>query len=146
MELNRYLKRLKSFNLKLLPPKKQRTLRVASFILNKKYKQELKAENKDKHRLNLFKELIISLNTNNHDQSIDLYTYSEIWYEQLKPFLIDKRKNNRKYKKVFSLNDLKNDNAVSFSTKTLENIMSNIPYQEDIWTQVSACILTIPRK
>jgi len=145
-EMDKYLSLLQKKEKELLPPKKRRTLDVAEQILKRLLKKARKSlpHEKDMKRIGLITDLITSFNSFNEDTSIDYYVYSEIWHNELKPFLEEARDKNRNKRKVISLSDLVKIRAIDFSTLILEKVYKKIPIEENVWNQVAACIIAVP--
>ncbi len=140
-QLSRYLKILQTNQIETLPNRKQRALRVAKYILEKKI---LKESGEKKY---MMKELLTFFYPSDDqvDYGIDYYKFAQQWIELFKPYIHRKR---LKYpKKCISLNRLKRDyKEIEFSEKILNSLLENIPYTPPPWKNIVACILGVPRK
>lgn len=117
-------------------------------ILERQAKAERKKtqHTKDIKLLQLIADLLVTLKGGELTKEIDFYGYSDMWYQELKPHLLEKRSKNHSKRNVISLKSLMRDKNLKFEKSILERLYENIPYEEDLWTQVSSCIIAIPKK
>ncbi|MEZ4966492.1 MAG: helicase C-terminal domain-containing protein [Saprospiraceae bacterium] len=148
LEFEKYIKTVKYYNYNLLSPKRRRTLETTKKILNRQLKKEKKRlqHQKDLKLITLLKDLLNTLDSNEISEGIDYYRYSDVWYKMLKPMLFEKKKQNKSFTKVVSLQSLVKDTSIEFCASALQNVLDSIPYERDLWTQVSACIVALPER
>ena len=147
-EFDRYLRLLNDYNLEILSPRRRRTLKTVEKILERQVKKERKKLQHEKNvkLLGLISDLLITLRGGEKTKGIDFYEYSDIWYQELKPLLHEKKSKNQYKRKVISLRSLMKDTSIRFGVDVLERIYEQIPYEEDLWTQVSSCIIAMPEE
>ncbi|HTA63227.1 MAG TPA: SNF2-related protein [Bacteroidia bacterium] len=133
------VQKLKQKELSLLPNKRKRALTVARILLDKHFKKT-----KEIPRKQLIDNLKKLFDTSHAGEQgiVDYYHFAQNWLDILQPILNKKRKQNRRKRFVFSLNDL-TDKEVPLPDDQLERLIKNCPYTETIDEKVAACIIGI---
>lgn len=106
--MHRFIDLFKQKERDLLPPKKERALDVAEYILTKK----VEGKNKNKNTNQSLKQPIrdmLNLLKPNPMETVDYERLAEEWIEILQPYLDKKRDSNKRKKIVLNLSSLKLD-------------------------------------
>ena len=152
--LNKYLKILQKNDKELLPNKKKRALEVSEVILWKIQKKLREKHKKVKsvdyyEQIQLIKELleIYSPSDMIDNYSIDYNSFANSWLDIFVKPLDERKEKNKKWRKVFSIDDFKTSYSdLNLTDDILKEILSKIKYKEKIWNNVIACIIAIPNK
>jgi len=143
--LNEYLIVLQAKEIDNLPNKRERALRVAKYILEKKFKKAEK--DKDKDRIRIINKLLrlFEPSTIYDDYSIDYFSFSQMWLDILNPYLYEKRQIAKR--KVICLNDLKKDfETIELTNEKLNDMYENVPRTNQTWNKIAACIMGVKSK
>ena len=139
--LSKYIKLLKDNELELLSPKKRRSIKVAEFVLTKRFnnkKTPIKERQVIKKLLQLF---------DRRESFVDFDDFSKTWITFLQPYLDEKRERNKDRRKIFNLNDLTTPYEIKkmdFDVTELIKIYEEAPVYEDIDLKIASCIVGVP--
>src|SRR6185437_3001489 len=133
------VRKLKQKELYLLPNKRKRVLLVAHSILEKHFHKT--KELPRKQLIDKLKKLFGTEHSEEHG-IVDYYHFSQQWLDIFQPIVNKKRKQSKKKRFVYSLNEL-TYNDVPLPNAQLESIYKNCPYTETIDEKVAACIISI---
>ncbi|MBS1504021.1 MAG: hypothetical protein JST32_18265, partial [Bacteroidetes bacterium] len=138
-EIRKIIYKLRSQELALLPPKKQRALVVGQKILKKKIESVVDAARKMKMEklLSFFAD-----QKSHHDDYIDYSHFADLWLQILIPALDTLKDNQKRKTKILTLTDL-NDAHVQLEDRDLDWLLDNSQYANTLDEIVAACIIGV---
>lgn len=136
--LEHYVNLFKQKERELLPPKKKRALEVAEVILTRQRKQK-----EISHEISKAIDQLLEFLSKKPQFIIDYEHFADEWITVLQPYLDEKRSNQGRRKKLFNLNNLKNDRSIIFNEKILLKLVNNTRFTEDIDSKIASCIIGV---
>lgn len=138
-EIRKIVYKLRSQELALLPPKKQRALTVGHKILKKKFElsTDVLSKGKMEKLLTFFAD-----NKSHHDDYIDYNHFADLWIQLLVPALDLLKENQKKKTKILTLTDL-TENHLELSEENLDWLLDNSQYASTLDEIIAACIIGV---
>lgn len=138
-ELDAFIHEMQEQEIQLLPNKRKRALEVALAILESKLKKEKDVSVREK-----MNEVLRLFRHSSKDFIVDYYKFAEQWIQRLQPYLEQKRRENKRKRRVYNLKSLTREyKKIDLSYEDLESIIQHCPYTEKIDNRIVACIIGI---
>lgn len=139
-EIRKLVHKLRKHEKSLLPPKKQRALKIGEKF-TRAFLNSIPA--KETEARELLNNLLVLFNENNHDESVvDFNHFAELWFEILLPALDERRSELKRRSTIITMRDL-TLNDLELTIPKLSELYERCQYANSLDEIIASCIIAV---